>query len=223
MARLAGAGNTLDLRRRRPRRVYNTDVGGLVWAVRAGDAGAGAAGHDPRLRRDRPVRRWCRWPSWAPREVTVVARTPAKAEPLAGAGRRARPAGCASRPWAAELPAGRPGGLDGDRRRRRRPGAELAAASAPVVFDVDLRPLADPAGRRRPRRPAATVLNGLDLLVGQALLQIELMTGRPVPAEVLYAAPIWPREIQRGGDDPLEPRRAAGRGARERLPSCSDG
>jgi shikimate 5-dehydrogenase len=32
------------------------------------------------------------------------------------------------------------------------------------------------------------VLSGLDLLVGQALRQIELMTGQAVPAEVLYAA-----------------------------------
>ena len=34
----------------------------------------------------------------------------------------------------------------------------------------------------------ATVIGGLDLLVGQALLQIELMTGQSVPAEVLYQA-----------------------------------
>jgi shikimate 5-dehydrogenase len=32
------------------------------------------------------------------------------------------------------------------------------------------------------------MISGRDLLVGQALLQIELMTGRPVAADVLYAA-----------------------------------
>ena len=32
------------------------------------------------------------------------------------------------------------------------------------------------------------MVSGLDLLVGQALLQLELMTGRTVPAEILYAA-----------------------------------
>ena len=32
------------------------------------------------------------------------------------------------------------------------------------------------------------MINGLDLLIGQALLQIELMTGRAVPAATLYAA-----------------------------------
>ena len=32
------------------------------------------------------------------------------------------------------------------------------------------------------------MVSGLDLLVGQALLQIELMTGRSVAADVLYAA-----------------------------------
>ena len=34
------------------------------------------------------------------------------------------------------------------------------------------------------------MISGLDLLVGQALLQIELMTGRAVPAEV--STPPWP-------------------------------
>ena len=37
-------------------------------------------------------------------------------------------------------------------------------------------------------RAGGTVLSGLDLLVGQALRQIELMTGKTVAAEVLYAA-----------------------------------
>jgi shikimate 5-dehydrogenase len=32
------------------------------------------------------------------------------------------------------------------------------------------------------------VISGRDLLVGQALLQIELMTGRSVGVDVLYAA-----------------------------------
>ena len=61
------------------------------------------------------------------------------------------------------------------------------AASAPVIFDAIYAPwptvLAEAADRA-----GGTVVNGLDLLVGQALLQIELMTGRTVSAELLYAA-----------------------------------
>ena len=37
-------------------------------------------------------------------------------------------------------------------------------------------------------RAGCTVVGGLDLLIGQALLQIELMTGRAVTADLLYAA-----------------------------------
>jgi shikimate dehydrogenase len=37
-------------------------------------------------------------------------------------------------------------------------------------------------------RAGCTVVSGLDLLIGQALLQIELMTGRAVAPDVLYAA-----------------------------------
>ena len=55
------------------------------------------------------------------------------------------------------------------------------------------------------------MLSGLDLLVGQALRQIELMTGRTVAAEVLYAAwetarPGWRSSAK--GDDPLNPRKS---------------
>lgn len=65
--------------------------------------------------------------------------------------------------------------------------AEALAASAGVVFDVVYDPwptaLADAAGRAGVR-----VLDGLDLLVGQAVEQVELMTGRRPSPEVLRAA-----------------------------------
>jgi shikimate dehydrogenase len=38
------------------------------------------------------------------------------------------------------------------------------------------------------KQAGCTVVSGLDLLVGQAQLQIELMTGRSVASDVLYAA-----------------------------------
>jgi shikimate dehydrogenase len=67
------------------------------------------------------------------------------------------------------------------------PLAEAAAASAPLVFEILYHPwptalavAAEAAG--------CTVIGGLDLLVGQALQQIELMTGRTVAPEVLYEA-----------------------------------
>ena len=61
-------------------------------------------------------------------------------------------------------------------------------------------------------RAGGTVLSGLDLLVGQALRQIELMTGRSVAAEVLYAAlenrPAPVGVVQQRGTTPLNPRKA---------------
>lgn len=65
--------------------------------------------------------------------------------------------------------------------------AELLAACAPVVFDVVYDPWPTPLARAA-AAGGATVVSGLDLLVGQARGQVALMTGRPVPAEVLYAA-----------------------------------
>ena len=65
--------------------------------------------------------------------------------------------------------------------------AEAVAGSAPLIVDIIYDPwptvLATAA-----QRAGCTVVSGIDLLIGQALLQIELMTGRSVAAEVLYAA-----------------------------------
>jgi shikimate 5-dehydrogenase len=117
--------------------------------------------------------------------VTVVARTPARAESLAGLGSelglrmRIQPWGSALPPADLVLSSATAGAVD--------PMAAEVAASAPVVFDIVYAPwptqlaqAASEAGR--------TVIGGLDLLVGQALGQIELMTGKSVPPEVLYGA-----------------------------------
>ena len=92
----------------------------------------------------------------------------------------------ATQPWTGELPAAdlvvstvTAGAADSV--------ADLVAASAPVIFDAIYAPWPTPLAEAA-SRAGGTVINGLDLLVGQALLQIELMTNRPVSAELLYAA-----------------------------------
>jgi shikimate dehydrogenase len=182
-ASLAGAGNTLILEGG-SRTVHNTDVGGLTWAVgevttsppqRVTILGAGATASAALIAASQ----------LGAQQVTIVVRTPARAEPL--------------RPLAVQL------GVELDIRPwwARLPDADLAVSTVvsgaadtiapsvvdtvPVIVDVIYDPwptvlatTAEGAG--------CTVINGRDLLVGQALLQIELMTGHSVPADVLYAA-----------------------------------
>ncbi len=183
VAALAGAGNTLIFDED-ARRVYNTDVGGLVWAVRRVSAapvqtvtilGAGATARSALVSAAQ----------LGAERVLVRARTPEKAEPLRALG-DALGVIVVVEGWSADLPTADllvstvTAGVADDL-------AEVAAASAPVVFDViyDPWPTALAAAAERAGR---TVVNGLDLLVGQALLQLELMTGRSVDAEVLYTA-----------------------------------
>jgi shikimate dehydrogenase len=182
VARRAGAGNTLILDGRR--RVYNTDVAGVTWAVRRVTAGpvprvtilgSGATARSAVVALT----------SLAAEVVTIVARNPAKAEALAGLGSEL---GLRMRvqPWQSALPpadlvlsAATAGAVDSM-------VAEVAA-SAPLVFDIVYAPWPTPLATAA-AQAHRTVIGGLDLLVGQALRQIELMTGQSVPAEVLYAA-----------------------------------
>jgi shikimate dehydrogenase len=183
LASLAGAGNTL-IAEGGSRTVHNTDIGGLRWAVgevttsplaRVTILGAGATASAALIAASQ----------LGAQQVTIVVRTPARAEPL--------------RPLAVQL------GVELDIRPwwARLPDADLAVSTVvsgaadtiapsvvdtvPVIVDVIYDPwptvlatTAEGAG--------CTVINGRDLLVGQALLQIELMTGHSVPADVLYAA-----------------------------------
>ena len=182
-ARQAGAGNTLIFDADE-RRIYNTDVGGLAWAVRRANPGtvhrvtilgSGATARSALLS----------VVQLGAREVTVLARTPANARPLEVLAAD-HDVSLDVRTWSAPMPAAdllistvTAGAAD--------ELAETAARRAPVVLDAIYAPwptsLADAAAAA-----GASVISGLDLLVGQALLQIELMTGRSVPAEVLYAA-----------------------------------
>jgi shikimate dehydrogenase len=184
LAGQAEAANTLVFEPDGTRRLHNTDVGGLVWALRGAGAtslprvtilGAGATARSSLLSVSR----------LGAETVTVVARTPAKAAPLVGLG-SALDVAVTVQPWSDPLPAADAvlstavaGAADSL--------ADAAAASAPLVFDAIYDPwptrLADAA-----TAAGATLVNGLDLLVGQALLQLELMTGHTVAPATLYAA-----------------------------------
>ncbi len=183
LARLAGAGNTLLLEGGE-RWVYNTDVGGLIWAVRQVAAwpvprvtilGTGATARAALLAVTQ----------LGAKLVTVVARTPARAEALRTLSEQLG-VQLEIRPWSKQVPPSDlvvssvvPGAADGI--------AQAVASSAPLVVDIIYDPwptvLAVAA-----KHAGCTVVSGLDLLVGQALLQIELMTGRSVASDVLYAA-----------------------------------
>ena len=183
LAQLAGAGNTLILEAD-TRRVYNTDVGGLAWAVRQVTTvplprvtilGTGATASAALIAAAQ----------LGAQQVTVAARTPSRAEPLRALSRELG-VELEIRPWWARLPQTNlavstvvSGAADTI--------APSVADSAPLIVDAIYDPwptvLATTA-----QQAGCTVISGGDLLIGQALLQIELMTGRSVPAELLYAA-----------------------------------
>ena len=183
LARFAGSANTLIFDGLR-RRLYNTDIAGLVWAVQQASAdpplrvtilGSGATARSAVLSAAQ----------LGARNVTIMARTPSKAEQLEGLG-SALQLDVRVLPWGTGLPPAdllistvTSGAVD--------PIATAIAGSVPLVFDVIYEPWPT-ALATAAQEAGASVINGLDLLVGQALGQIELMTGRTVAAEVLYRA-----------------------------------
>ena len=183
LATLAGAGNTLILESG-SRRVYNTDVAGLTGAVsqvagaplrRVTILGAGATARAALVAAT----------ELGAQQVTVVARTPSRAEPLRALSRKLG-VEVDVRRWSPQVPEADlvvstvvSGAADSI--------ADAVAGSAPLIVDVIYHPWPT-ALAMTAQRAGCTVVSGRNLLVGQALLQIELMTGRSVPAEVLYAA-----------------------------------
>jgi shikimate dehydrogenase len=183
LAKLAGAGNTLILERGK-RWVYNTDVGGLTWAVgqmaaapllRVTILGTGATARAALLAATH----------LGARLVTIVARTPARAAGLWRLGYELG-VGLEIRPWSRQVPDADlvvstvvSGAADSIARQ--------VAESAPLIVDIIYDPWPTVLAAAA-ERAGCTVVSGLDLLVGQALLQIELMTGHSVAADVLYAA-----------------------------------
>lgn len=183
LAALVGAANTLIFDGA-IRRIYNTDVGGLVAALRAAGVvqtpqvtilGSGATARSSLVS----------VAQLGAEHVTLMVRDPDKGrrlEPLAAQlGVVLTVAG-----WDDALPTADvlistvTAGVADSR-------ADAAAASAATVFDAIYHPwptaLAVSATRAN-----RTVVSGLDLLVGQAVLQIELMTTRSVDPELLRAA-----------------------------------
>jgi shikimate dehydrogenase len=183
LARLAGAGNTLILEKD-TRRVYNTDVGGLTWAVRKMTAapvprvtilGAGATARAALIAAAQ----------LGAQQVTVVARTPSRAESLRALSHNVG-VELDIRPWTTPFPAAdlavstvTSGAADSI--------SQVLAESAPLIVDVIYDPWPTVLATKA-HRAGCAVISGRNLLVGQALLQIELMTGRSVDADVLYAA-----------------------------------
>lgn len=183
LARFAGAANTLIFEGPQ-RRLYNTDVGGLVWSVRRVSSadpvavtllGSGATARSALLSAAQ----------LGARDITVVARRPEKAEQLVALG-AAMQLAVRVLPWTAAMPTAdlvistvTSGAVDSR--------AAAIADSAPLILDVVYQPWPT-ALALAAQQAGARLISGLDLLVGQALGQIELMTGRTVAAEVLYAA-----------------------------------
>jgi len=183
LAELAGAANTLILDRG-ARRLHNTDVGGLTWAVRRRTeerlsrinvVGTGATARSAIVSAGQ----------LGAHTVTVLARSPAKARPLlslgAGLGLEVVVTDWGAAPPEADLvistvPSDAVASV-----------AEQVAACAPLVLDVSYDPWPTALAVAAADQGLAAI-SGLDLLVGQALLQLELMTGRTVTAELLYHA-----------------------------------
>ena len=178
LTQLAGAGNTLVLEGDE-RWIYNTDVGGLIWAVRRAAAAPPPLPHVTILGTGATARSALLAASdLGAQTVTVVARTPARAEALTILGDQLG-VQLDVRPWSSQIPEADlvvstvvAGAADG-----------IAGAVAGIIYDPWPTVLATAAARA-----GCAVVSGFDVLIGQALLQIELMTGRSVAADVLYAA-----------------------------------
>lgn len=167
------------------RRVYNTDVEGLVAALRRAGleraervtlVGSGATARSA----------VASLAELGTRQLQIVARSADRARPTAEFARELE-LEVAEHPFDGPVPAADlliatvvAGAIGEDR------SAEFAA-SAPVVFDAIYDPWPTPLAVAA-QESGRTVVNGLDLLVGQAVVQLRLMTGAEVDPEVLYSA-----------------------------------
>ena len=142
-------------------------------------------GDDPRAAVRRPPRSGSRWPT------SACARSPWRCGTRPGRPRRSPPSGRTRlrprswcRRWAPDPPAPtswcRP-----SRRRRRRPSWSRAVRTCRSSSTCSTTRGPRPSS---PRLRDRAVVGGLDLLVHQAVLQVELFTGRTVAVDVLREA-----------------------------------
>lgn len=207
---LAGAANTMIIDHSgvtSRRRLYNTDVGGLIDAFRAVGViaiesatilGSGATARSAMISVAR----------MGARHVHLVARRVTHARqaltPTANAlGLELRIWGWPGQPDPDAEAQGTESASGVDITRTQVPAGDvvvstavagaadpIAAAvtrAAPVIFDVVYDPWPTELARIA-HREGRTVINGLDLLGHQAVAQVELMTGRKVSAEILLQA-----------------------------------
>jgi shikimate dehydrogenase len=184
-----GAANTVVLKDGR-RLGYNTDVAGLVMAMR--EAGVTPAGNVVVLGGGATAcSAVAALGETSACDVTVAVRSQPRAEPLRQvAGRLGvpvrlaefRPELLASRRWDL-LISTIPGAAAADVAGQLAAGVVAASAVVDVGYDPWPTPLAAAA-----QAAGSTVISGYEMLVHQAVGQVELMTGRPAPVEAMHAA-----------------------------------
>ncbi|MBJ7529691.1 MAG: shikimate dehydrogenase [Nocardioides sp.] len=188
-ARLVGAANTLLVDGPRLR-ADNTDLPGAVAAVRerwdgevtrAVVLGGGATAASTGLAA-------C---ELGAREVVVLARTPERATETVEAIRR-HPGGAHVRVLPLTTPAEEVGPAElvvsTVPASAQTPDLVQRWARTPVVFEVVYDPWPTPPAAAAAAADGTVLVAGLDLLVHQAALQVEFMTGRPGPVDVMRAA-----------------------------------
>ncbi|WP_228943230.1 shikimate dehydrogenase [Nocardioides sp. Leaf374] len=188
-ARLVGAANTLLVDEPRLR-ADNTDLPGAVAAVRerwdgevtrAVVLGGGATAASTGLAA-------C---ELGAREVVVLARTPERATETVDAIRR-HPGGAHVRVLPLATPAEEVGPAElvvsTVPAAAQTPDLVLRWARTPVVFEVVYDPWPTPLAAAAATADGTVLVAGLDLLVHQAALQVEFMTGRLGPVDVMRAA-----------------------------------
>jgi shikimate dehydrogenase len=183
-----GAANTVVFADGR-RRGFNTDVGGIVTALR--QAGATTAGNVLVLGSGATARSALAALSMTgTATVSVAVRTPERAEPLLALADRLGMQielldyglALAARRWEL-LISTIPAAGAGEVAAQLSAGTLAADGVFDVVYDPWPTPLAAAAGNA-----GAVVISGLDMLVHQAAGQVELMTARPAPVGAMRAA-----------------------------------
>jgi shikimate dehydrogenase len=183
-----GAANTVLLRDGR-RLGENTDVPGMVAALAAsGIAGAGTVRAATVLGGGATARSALAALAAVTREVTAYVRTPARADALAATA-EAVGLQLAVRPWSAAAEGlASPLVVNTTTAGAADPLVAVVPASVGTLFEVLYDPWPTPLAAAWAAR-RATVVDGLDLLVRQAVLQVGLMTGVDLEAPDGEGAP----------------------------------